>query len=184
MATSKKAKTTRKAKPVAKTTAVARAKATARPTAGARAKAKPIAKARAKPITKAKASARALGKTVDDYARGLAHAWQRDVVAKLRAIVKKAAPKALESIKWGQPVYEIGGPFAYIKAFASGLNFGFWRGVELPDPRKLLAGAGDRMRHVKITESTWKAVPEDALEALGREAAALNERHGDPTKRT
>ncbi len=68
------------------------------------------------------------------------------------AIVQKAAPEASESIKWAQPVYESNGPFAYIKAFKNAVNFGFWRGVDLDDPQGLLAGDGDKMRHVKLSQ--------------------------------
>ena len=57
-------------------------------------------------------------KTVDEYIAGL-KGWQQEVAAAIRAIVQEAAPEAKESIKWAQPVYEIGGPFAYIKAHSS-----------------------------------------------------------------
>jgi len=57
----------------------------------------------AQPKQPAKPSARAAGKTVDDYVAGLG-GWQAEAVAELRRIVRQAAPEAVESIKWGQPV--------------------------------------------------------------------------------
>jgi hypothetical protein len=41
-------------------------------------------------------------------------------------------------------------PFAYVNAFESHVNVGFFYGAWLPDPAGLLEGAGKRMRHVKL----------------------------------
>ena len=54
-------------------------------------------------------------KTVDNYITQLEN-WQAEIVSEVRQIILTAAPEADESIKWAQPVYEINGPFAYIKA--------------------------------------------------------------------
>ena len=40
--------------------------------------------------------------------------------------------------------------FAYVNAFSSHVNVGFFRGAELPDPKRLLEGTGRYMRHVKL----------------------------------
>jgi Asp-tRNA(Asn)/Glu-tRNA(Gln) amidotransferase A subunit family amidase len=40
--------------------------------------------------------------------------------------------------------------FAYVDAFTSHVNVGFFRGAELPDPERLLEGTGRFMRHVKL----------------------------------
>lgn len=40
--------------------------------------------------------------------------------------------------------------FAYVNAFKSHVNVGFFRGVELADPAGLLEGTGKVMRHVKL----------------------------------
>ena len=118
-------------------------------------------------------------KTVDEYAASR-EAWQAEAIGVLRQIVREAAPKASESFKWAQPVYEHNGPFAYIKAFGKGINFGFWRGVDLPDPQGLLEGDGDRMRHVKLTSA--KDIQKGAFKDFVKAAVKLNEAKGDPTK--
>jgi hypothetical protein len=119
-------------------------------------------------------------KTVDDYVRGL-KGWQKDVVSELRKVILSAAPKATESIKWAQPVYEANGPFCYVRAFTNTVNFGFWRGADLADGEPRLQSGGQRMAHIKI------AGPEDvdvkAFAVLVRKAVALNAKQGDPTKR-
>src|SRR5947209_11168955 len=76
---------------------------------------KPVAGKKARPVPSDGApSLRQQGVSVDDYLSKVAP-WQRMVIEKLRTVVRGAAPSALESIKWGQPVYEHKGPFAYIK---------------------------------------------------------------------
>ena len=122
-----------------------------------------------------------VAKTVDGYIAGL-EGWQAEVVSRVRDIVREAAPEAKESIKWAQPVYETDGPFAYMKAFKHSVNFGFWRGVELEDPKGLLAGTGEKMRHVKLTGV--EDIDEAAFAEFVRQAVALNRAKGDPTKLT
>jgi len=145
---------------------------------------KPAAKI-VKPAKPAKAKASAIpaappsADSVDGYLTKVAP-WQRLVIQKLRGIVKESAPNAIEVYKWGQPVFEHKGPFAYAKAHAAQVNFGFWRGADLEDPKRMLQGEGERMRHVKILETH---VMDDALlGALVKQAFALNDKKGDPTK--
>lgn len=40
--------------------------------------------------------------------------------------------------------------FAYVNAFRSHVNVGFFHGADLPDPGNLLEGTGKFMRHVKL----------------------------------
>ena len=118
-------------------------------------------------------------KTVDEYIAGLEE-WQAEIVSGVRKIVLEAAPEALEAVKWAQPVYESNGPFAYIKAFKSNVNFGFWRGIDLSDPDKVLEGSGEKMRHVKLT--SLNDIKEEKFKGFIQEAIKLNEEKGDPTK--
>ena len=115
---------------------------------------------------------------VDDYVAGLP-AWQAEIAEAVRALVRAEAPEATETVKWAQPVWESGGPFAYLKAFGKTVNVGFWRGAELEDPEGLLAGEGDRMRHVSLTSASLPG----GLGPMLRQAVALNAASGDPTKR-
>lgn len=55
-------------------------------------------------------------------------------------------------------------PFAYVAAFTSHVNVGFFHGVALADPAKLLQGSGKHMRHVKIRPG--HGFDELALDAL------------------
>jgi hypothetical protein len=125
-------------------------------------------------------SARVLGMTVESYIAGLRD-WRGEIVSAVRQLIREAAPDATESIKWGQPVYELNGPFAHIKVFKSHVNFGFWRGAELVDPKGFLKGTGNRMRHVELRSLADIDAP--ILQSMVRTAVALNHAKGDPTQR-
>ena len=118
-------------------------------------------------------------KSVDDYITGLDD-WKGEVVSAVRSIIRNNAPEAKESIKWAQPVYEINGPFCYIKAFKNSVNFGFWRGVDIDDPGGLLQGSGEKMRHVKLT--SLGDVNEKVFSGFVKQSVGLNLVKGDPTK--
>lgn len=119
--------------------------------------------------------------TVEQYVATKVPPPWRSVMAELRMVVKTACPEAEECIKWGQPVFECDGPFAWMKAHGKYVNFGFWRGAELTDPDGILEGEGDRMRHVKIRDP--EQVPAGKIDALIREAVALNREKGSPVLR-
>ena len=118
-------------------------------------------------------------KTIEQYIDGLS-GWQQEAAQQLHGLVQAAAPESDSAIKWAQPVYSSGGPFAYFKAFKKHINFGFWRGAELEDPAGLLTGDGEKMRHTKI--SSLEDIQAEPLKALLAQAVALNAERGDPTK--
>jgi len=69
----------------------------------------------------------------------------------------------------GAPTACIGdAAFAYVDAFTSHVNLGFFLGASLPDPAGLLEGTGRYMRHVKLVPGV--ALDEAALLALVRVA--------------
>ena len=119
-------------------------------------------------------------RTVDDYIAAVP-APLTAVAEALRAAVREAAPDARESIKWGQPVYDMGGPFAALKAYPRWVTLTFWRGGTLADPTGILAGDGDRMKHARF--ATVDEVQAAPVGDLVRAAVALNAELGDPTKR-
>ncbi len=55
----------------------------------------------------------------------------------------------------GCPVACLGdAAFGYVNVFTSHVNVGFFEGVALPDPARLLQGTGKFMRHVKLSPGT------------------------------
>jgi hypothetical protein len=175
------AKKTTTPKPAAKKVAakVAAVKKPAAKTIAAKAPAAktPAKKAPARAVPKASPLA---GMSVDDFAKRLS-GWQAEAVLKLGSLVQKAAPKSTSSIKWAQPVFQENGPFAFIKPAKAHVTFGLWRGGELADPKKVLQGDGDRMKHVKLRGLA--EIDDAMITAFVKAAAKLNREKGDPTKR-
>lgn len=118
-------------------------------------------------------------KTVNEYIAGL-NPEQAEIISQIRQIILDTVPTASKSIKWAQPVYESNGPFCYMKAFSKSVNFGFWRGVDIKDPKKLLQGSGDKMQHVKL--ASLDDINESEFRSFIKQALSLNETKGDPTR--
>ena len=89
-------------------------------------------------------------------------AWMKTRTPDLGAIAKKwfqamrrCGDEVLELMHDGCPVACLGdAPFAYVNVFTAHVNVGFFHGASLPDPARLLEGAGKRMRHVKLIPGT------------------------------
>jgi hypothetical protein len=66
-------------------------------------------------------------------------------------LMRKCGDDVRELVHDGGPVACVGdAPFAYVNAFTSHVNVGFFYGAELADPAGVLEGHGKRMRHVKL----------------------------------
>jgi len=102
------------------------------------------------------------------------------IVSKLRQIVLMTAPGVYETIKWSQPVYESDGPFVYIRAYTNHVDLGFWRGIDIRDPRGLLQGRGEKMRHLKFTSTA--EIDASAISEFIVQAIQLNRVLGNPTR--
>lgn len=118
--------------------------------------------------------------TIEDYIKD----QEKDkgaIVKELISIVNKAAPKEDSGIKWSQPVFwNSDGPFCFIKAHKNHVNIGFWRGVQLKDPKGLLEGTGEKMRHIKITSQQY--IDKSAIADFVKQNIKLNKEHGDPSR--
>jgi hypothetical protein len=77
----------------------------------------------------------------------IAHEWFE--------VMRKCGDEVREVLHDGCPVACLGDvPFGYVNAFTSHVNVGFFQGAALPDPARLLQGAGKFMRHVKLRPET------------------------------
>ena|SRR5579863_10322878 len=89
-------------------------------------------------------------------------AWMKEHPGELGAIarewfevMRKCGDEVRELLHDGCPVACLGdAPFAYVNAFASHVNVGFFHGAALRDPARLLEGNGKFMRHVKLRPGT------------------------------
>jgi hypothetical protein len=89
-------------------------------------------------------------------------AWMKEHAGELGAIaqrwfeaMRKCGDEVRELLHDGCPVACLGdAPFGYVDVFTSHVNVGFFQGASLPDPARLLQGAGKFMRHVKLRPGT------------------------------
>jgi hypothetical protein len=77
------------------------------------------------------------------------------IARKWFGMMRKCGDEVRELLHDGCPVACLGdAPFAYVNAFTSHVNVGFFQGAALPDPAHLLEGKGEFMRHVKLRPGT------------------------------
>jgi len=88
-------------------------------------------------------------KEVSEYISSLPED-KKEIVKALREIILSVDPSLTESLKWKQPVYSKKGDICYLFPAGNHVNLGFYRAIELKDPKKILEGTGKNMRHIKI----------------------------------
>jgi hypothetical protein len=92
------------------------------------------------------------------------------IIRTLRKFVKREAPELEESVKWGNGCWVKGKAFvAYVYSATDHVQFGFVRGSSLKDPKGLLEGNGQYVRHVKVRKTS--DIDEKVFKALLRQAA-------------
>jgi hypothetical protein len=99
-------------------------------------------------------------------------AWMNERASELGAIARRwfevmreCGDEVRELLHDGCPVACLGdAPFGYVNVFTSHVNVGFFHGVALTDPARLLQGSGRFMRHVKLRPGT--AMDDGALSGL------------------
>jgi hypothetical protein len=93
------------------------------------------------------------------------------IIRALRKFVGRVEPGLTESVKWGNGCW-LGkkGPVAYVYSDTGLVQFGFFRGSSLKDPKGLLEGKGEYVRHIKVRKRA--DVDERAFAALLKQATA------------
>lgn len=76
---------------------------------------------------------------------------QRALVQALDAMIIKAMPNLVASLKWGNLTYHAEKNVCAIAVHKHHVNLQLWGGTSLKDPRGLLEGTGKTMRHIKFT---------------------------------
>jgi hypothetical protein len=94
----------------------------------------------------------------------------RTIIRAVRRFVAKTSPVLEESVKWGNGCWLKGDvPVSYVYSGPDHVQFGFFAGATLDDPRGLLEGKGRFVRHVKLRKAA--DLDERAFRALLRQAA-------------
>jgi len=101
--------------------------------------------------------------------------WRGKTLAKIRALIKAAAPDVVEEWKWrGTPVWSVEGILCTGESYKAGVKTTFAKGAFLPDPSKLFNASleGNLRRAIDFHEGD--KIDEAAFKALVRAAVALN----------
>ena len=103
--------------------------------------------------------------------------WRGDMLSRLRALIKQAAPAVVEEWKWrGVPVWYHNGMICTGETYKSVVKVTFFKGAQMKDPKKLFNSSleGNARRAIDFHEGD--KVNEAAFKALIREAVTLNTR--------
>ncbi|MES1183680.1 MAG: DUF1801 domain-containing protein [Myxococcales bacterium] len=75
----------------------------------------------------------------------------RAVLRALRSFVKTAAPRLVESVKWGNGCWLLDeAPVCFAHIEPDHVQFGFFHGARLEDPTALPQGPAQYVRHIKL----------------------------------
>jgi hypothetical protein len=108
--------------------------------------------------------------------------WRSGMLARLRAIIKQAAPEAVEEVKWrkpsngmaGVPVWSHGGMICTGETYKSAVKLTFAKGASLEDPSGLFNASLEGGTRRAIDFHQGDTIDERSLAALIRSAVALN----------
>ena len=110
--------------------------------------------------------------------------WRGETLARMRALILKAAPGAVEEWKWrGVPVWSLGGIICTGETYKEVLKLTFAKGASLPDPAGLFNASleGNTRRAIDIREG--ETVDAAAFQVLVKAAVAANGAAAKTTKK-
>ena len=108
--------------------------------------------------------------------------WRGETLARIRMLIKQADPEVVEEVKWrkpsnsmlGVPVWSHAGIICTGETYKNAVKLTFAQGASLADPSGLFNSSleGNTRRAIDFHEDD--TINEKALQALIREAVALN----------
>lgn len=101
--------------------------------------------------------------------------WRGKTLARLRKLIREAAPELTEEWKWDTPVWSYKGNVVAAGVFKDHVKLNFFKGASLEDPRTLFNAGLDAKATRAIDISENEEFDEDALQDLVRAAVARNE---------
>ena len=110
---------------------------------------------------------------ITDYIASLAD-WRGPMLARLRAVIRDAAPTLTEEWKWETPVWSYKGNVVAVGAFKDHVKVNFFKGASLADPQGLINAGFDAKATRSIDLHEGDAINEPALQELVRAAVTLN----------
>jgi hypothetical protein len=100
--------------------------------------------------------------------------WRGEMLARIRAVIREADPGVVEEWKWENPVWSHDGLICTGEAYKDKVKMTFAKGASLKDPSGLFSSSleGKVRRAIDVREGD--TLDKKALNALIREAVALN----------
>jgi hypothetical protein len=100
--------------------------------------------------------------------------WHGKTLARMRKLIKDAAPDVVEEWKWGVPVWSHDGIICTGESYKKAVKLTFAKGASLKDQARLFNSSldGNVRRAIDIPEGA--VLDETAFKALVREAIAIN----------
>lgn len=101
--------------------------------------------------------------------------WRGEMLARLRALIRKAIPDVIEEWKWrGVPVWYSNGIVCTGETYKAAVKLTFLKGASVDDPANLFNASLDGNARRAIDFHEGDAIDEAALTTLLQAAAALN----------
>lgn len=107
--------------------------------------------------------------------------WRGELISRLRAVIKQAAPEIVEEVKWkmpsrpeGLPVWSHNGIVCIVEPFKKAVKLTFFKGALMKDPKNLFNARLRSKMDRAIDFHQGDSIDEAALKALVREAVKLN----------
>lgn len=101
--------------------------------------------------------------------------WRGELLARIRKVIKEAAPDVVEEWKWrGVPTWYSGGMICTGETYKAKVKVTFAKGASLDDPAGLFNSSLDGNVRRAIDWHEGDALDEKALKALVRAAVDLN----------
>ena len=95
------------------------------------------------------------------------------IIRKLRQFILQTSPDLGESVKWGNACWVNGKlPVMFVHCKEDFVQFGFYGGTMLDDPKQLLHGDGNFVKHIPI--ETTDAINKNIFEPLVKQASVLD----------
>ncbi len=101
--------------------------------------------------------------------------WRVEMLGRIRALIAEADPEAIEEAKWGGvPTWSHAGIICTGETYKGHVKMTFAKGASLKDPAGLFNSSLDGNVRRAIDFKEGEKINEKALQALIREAVALN----------
>ena len=108
--------------------------------------------------------------------------WRGRMLARLRKLIREAAPDLVEEWKWNTPVWSHNGNVVAAGAFRDHVKVNMFRGASLNDPHGLFNAGLDAKASRAIDLRQDEVFDEAAFKDLVRAALALNRGKAKPKK--